>query len=85
MKRGLPIFTSGLRLLIDGIRMFPPGSWDGANTKRLTRYATAVHWDEPFCTFNGNHPGEPSTASTRSSGYTELDDETHFFVPFGDG
>ncbi|WP_128958657.1 hypothetical protein [Bradyrhizobium guangzhouense] len=61
---GLPIFTHGLRSLVDGLRMIEA---DGALSndavrktgERLRKFASVANWRSTFTTFFAAHPSKP--------------------------
>jgi len=63
-NRGLPVYTEGLRLLIDGLKVIVRASGsndDEAQTslERIGRYGAATDWSRPFLTFTGADPDRP--------------------------
>jgi hypothetical protein len=61
---GLPIYTRGLRLMVDGLRMIEADEalcneaarWAG---KRLRKFASVANWRARFTTFFAAHPDRP--------------------------
>lgn len=67
-ERGLPIFSEGMRLLLDGLELFADHDKSdravaGALT-RLRRYAGAMDWEQRLTTFYGAGPDKPSLENT---------------------
>lgn len=67
-ERGLPIFSEGMRLLLDGLELFAEHrKSDQAVAEALTRlrrYASAMDWEQRLTTFYGAGPDEPSLTNT---------------------
>jgi hypothetical protein len=67
--RGIPLFTRGLRLLVDALDLFVQ---DGrfaspeltSAVERIHRYAAAANWRSPLTTFLGEHPDRPFGTET---------------------
>ena len=67
-ERGVPVYTVGLRLLYDGLKLFaedpetPTLDRQKAESalKRVTKYARAADWSQTLTTFYGSDPGHPS-------------------------
>jgi hypothetical protein len=63
-KRGVPLYTQGLRLLFDGLNIFDMRA-DGkdkdvkAALERIRPYAAAADWRTPVTTFFGKDPAKP--------------------------
>jgi hypothetical protein len=62
--RGLPIFSDGLRLLIDGLKVVGRGRHDdsevAAAITRMGDYAAVTDWSHTILTFAGDDPGSPT-------------------------
>jgi hypothetical protein len=65
--RGVPLYTEGVRLLIDGLELTRHQSTAlGLSTPVegalawIRRYAGAIDWNQSLTTFNAWHPSEPS-------------------------
>ena len=80
-KRGLPLYTEGVRLLVDGLVMFD----DDAESQdieirdalaQVRSFAATVDWTRPTTTFRGKSPLAPSAA--RVTGYPETSDDVVF-------
>jgi hypothetical protein len=63
-RRGLPLYSQGLRLLFDGldllVRELPEDAPLRAAWERVRRYAAAANWRALTTTFYGRVPSEPS-------------------------
>lgn len=60
-SRGVPIYTEGLRLLIDGLMLFASDDAEcAAALQALSAYADTVDWSEATVTFRGERPDRPS-------------------------
>jgi hypothetical protein len=64
--RGVPVYTCGLRLLIDGLALFADDLQHGgpdvvAALKRARRFAAAADWGSPTTAFVGEDPCSPGT------------------------
>ena len=63
--RGLPIFSEGLRLLIDGLKVVSRDRHDdsevAAAITRMGDYATVTDWSRTVLTFTGDDPGSPTS------------------------
>lgn len=61
--RGLPLYTYGLRLLLDGLSLFEdrddPGFQVRAALDRLRPYGMAADWQAPTTTFHATNPKTP--------------------------
>lgn len=60
---GLPVFTEGLRLLVEGTRLLDELPAMQAFSERLARYYSVVSGDQPYTTFAGIDPNEPVAQS----------------------
>lgn len=64
-RRGVPIYTEGVRLLYDGLMLYD-SSAKGKDEEihqarmRFQSYADATLWDKKTTTFFGSHPARPS-------------------------
>ncbi len=62
--RGLPIFSDGLRLLIDGLKVVSRGRHDdsevAAAITRIGDYAAVTDWSRTVLTFTGDDPDSPT-------------------------
>jgi Restriction Enzyme Adenine Methylase Associated len=62
--RGLPIFSNGLRLLIDGLKVVDRDRHDdrevAAAITRMGDYAAVTDWSRTVLTFTGNDPDSPT-------------------------
>lgn len=70
-KRGIPIYTEGLRLLWDGLKML---TYEYKDDKHLNKalemvnaYVDAADWSATVTTFNGKHPANPSNKSRKGT------------------
>lgn len=70
LRRGVPLYTEGLRLLRDGLTMFANRKEDTERQARAQRalamvnaYAAAADWSAKVTTFTGARPDEPTAAS----------------------
>ncbi len=86
-ERGIPVYTEGVRLLIDGLEMFAedatahnrPDEEVEQALQRLRRYATAMDWNQRLTTFYGI---DPETPSLQPSPFISADPyEPHFSIP----
>ena len=60
LRWGPPMFTSGLRLLIDALQVMPGAGPGGAARRQLDAYADAAWWEAPLTTFRvRGGAGEP--------------------------
>lgn len=70
-ERGMPVYTEGLRLLWDGIRMLNDSLPDDEQIKealnKVYNYVEAIDWNSPITTFNGIHPNKPSKKSKKGT------------------
>lgn len=65
VKRGLPVYTEGLRLLIDGLKAVAAGRSDEevrTAIDHLRPYAAAADWSSATVRFAGSHPSVPDVA-----------------------
>jgi hypothetical protein len=75
-KCGVPVYTRGLRLMVDGLRMVMTDKMlhneevDGAD-KWLRKFAGVADWRATFTTFLAAHPNKPTTSSTSMNWLTE--------------
>lgn len=66
-SRGVPVFTVGLRFLLDGLSLFAAQQRQGEAMgftmdealKRVRQYAAVAHFNQAFTTFLGADPGIP--------------------------
>jgi hypothetical protein len=67
MRRGLPVYTEGVRLLKDGLELFANDDerdWDVADQlAELDRYGKAMTWSKSETTYFGHAPDEPTAAA----------------------
>jgi Bacterial RNA polymerase, alpha chain C terminal domain len=89
IERGLPVYTEGLRLLIDGLKVVVRESRGKdheavAALESVGRYGAATDWSRPVLTFSGVDPDLPDTRSP--SGFPESRDGLLFLyeVTLGD-
>ncbi|KQC31336.1 hypothetical protein [Flagellimonas eckloniae] len=70
-QRGLPIYTEGLRLLWEGLKMLCYTNRDDEELKsaldRIGKYAEAADWSATVTTFNGADFSSPSKKSGRGT------------------
>jgi len=63
-ERGLPIFSDGLRLLIDGLKVVSRDRHDdsevAAAITRMGNYSAVTDWSRTILTFTGDDPGSPN-------------------------
>jgi hypothetical protein len=62
-QRGVPIFTAGLKLLVQGLTILDYSSKDAEVVAALSKvrpFAAAVDPSQPFCTFYGSDPLSPT-------------------------
>ncbi|MBX9691189.1 MAG: hypothetical protein K2Z81_02325 [Cyanobacteria bacterium] len=71
--RGLPLFTHGVRFLLDGLQMFANDDhWRSRKSEAVTamnklkRYANTIHWSRPYTLFS------LSTQKTTDANYDTL-------------
>ncbi|WP_439402656.1 hypothetical protein ACNJYA_09635 [Bradyrhizobium sp. DASA03068] len=75
-KCGVPVYTRGLRLMVDGLRMVMTdealrnNEVDGAD-KWLRKFAGVADWRATFTTFRAAHPNKPTSSSTSMNWLTE--------------
>ncbi len=68
VKRGIPIYSQGLQLLFDGLRLIKQdaiarelqASDIEAAVKLIQEYTNATDWSQPLTTFYGDSPQKPS-------------------------
>jgi hypothetical protein len=62
-RRGLPVYSEGVRLLKDGLELFAADEerdWDvGEALDEVNRYARALVWEKSETTYFGQSPDEP--------------------------
>jgi hypothetical protein len=62
-RRGVPVYTEGVRLLKDGLDLFASDdqrAWDvGAVRDRVEAYAQAILWNKSETTYFGSAPDQP--------------------------
>ena len=83
VARGMPIFTCGLRLLLDGLSLFAQdqkynNSLVAEALRTARRFGSRVQWGQATMTFTGRDPSSPAQAPT---GYAEAPDEVVFLQP----
>ena len=61
VSRGLPVYTEGLRLLIDGLGLFADDSETTDAVATLTSYGDATDWTSKTLTFTGSNPAQPDS------------------------
>jgi len=70
-QRGVPIYTEGLRLLWDGLKMltyeFKDDKYLNKALEMVNAYVEAIDWSATVTTFNGKHPGKPSYKSKKGT------------------
>jgi hypothetical protein len=63
-QRGVPIYSEGLRLLIDGLKVVgradPEDTEVAAAIDRMGAYAAVADWSRAVLTFTAGSPGEPT-------------------------
>ncbi len=83
-ERGIPVYTEGVRLLIDGLELFAdnaraqnrPDEEVEQALQKIRQYATAMDWNQRLTTFYGT---DPETPSLRAGPFTSIDPfEPHF-------
>jgi RES domain-containing protein len=67
VTRGLPVYTEGLRLLIDGLKVVARASAENdpdvlVCLDQIGRYGEATDWSRPVLTFEGAAPDQPDPA-----------------------
>ncbi len=72
VKRGMPIYTEGLRLLYDALVMFSQADEINqpeieAALARVKPYAAAADWHAPTVTFPGSDPDRPGSGRNRQA------------------
>jgi hypothetical protein len=66
VERGVPVYTEGLRLLVNGLRLLKEqAGWRSSPDltrafQKISRYAAAADWSQPLTTFLGEDPDTPS-------------------------
>ena len=68
-RRGIPIYTQGLRLLYDGLSVYYSRGMDTDSEVRealgrVGSYAAAADWEAQTTTFYAHHPTEPDPSPT---------------------
>ncbi len=70
-ERGMPVYTEGVRLLWDGLRMLndslPEDKPIKEALKMVYSYVEAIDWNSPITTFNAEHPSKPSKKSKKGT------------------
>jgi len=86
VKRGVPVFTQGVRLLKDGLAVFASGrilpdyQESVLNVmSKVNEYVAALDWTATRTTFTGNHPDRPSLRY-HVGGAEDLDEGSFQFV-----
>lgn len=85
-ERGLPVYTEGVRLLIDGLELF---AYDAvAHDERdeaveqalqnIRRYAAAMDWNQQLTTFYGADPEKPSLKPVMGMATSKEEVDLHF-------
>ncbi len=85
-ERGLPVYTEGVRLLIDGLELF---AYDAVAhderdeaveqaLKNIRKYAAAVDWNQQLTTFYGADPEKPSLKPVMGMPPSKEEVDLHF-------